>query len=311
MSAPAYEPSEHPRITPAVQWLLAFNVGIYFLQETIWKDLGLALMLDAGRFPEAWWQVGTYMFVHGGLWHLGANMLMLWMFGPRVEHAWNTRSFVYFYLWCGIGGAVAHLLFVHSGALVGASAAIMGVMLAYASRWPEDEIYVFGVIPMKVRWLMVWLVVINLGMGILDSAAGGIGWFAHLGGVVFGWLYLHGPSGGSLERIRQRVAAVPDDDEPPHPIPRTSSRRRSQPVGIDDIIAANNAMAEEEAGSAPPGSAVAKRRPMLPSVMPGLTAERAAEMNAVLDKISQYGLESLTREERRTLEEMSRRLRER
>ena len=147
--------------------------------------------LDPERFPATWWTIATYMFVHAGLWHIAFNMLALWMFGPRIEHVWGARQFLYFYLWCGIGGAIAHLLFEGNAGLVGASAAIMGVLLAYALRWPDDEVYIFGVIPMKTRWLVVWLAVINLAMGISSIRGGsGIGWFAHVGGLAFGWVYL-------------------------------------------------------------------------------------------------------------------------
>jgi membrane associated rhomboid family serine protease len=311
MTTPAQEAYEQSGTTPAVRWLIALNVGVYFVQYTVVGAIPSYLGLQSSNLPESLWTLATYMFVHAGLLHLGVNMLTLWMFGPKVESSWSTRGFVYFYLWCGLGGAIFHLLLVRNGVLVGASAAIMGVMLAYATRWPDDEVYIFGVVPMKARWLIVWMIVINLGMGIMDGDGGGIAWFAHLGGLVFGWLYLHGPSGGSFERIRQAVAAVPDDgDEPPHPVPRTA-RRRPQPIGIDDIIAAKNAEAESGTQTqTAPGSAVTRRRTLLPSVMPGLSAERAAEMNAVLDKISRDGMASLTTDEKRLLEEMSRRLKD-
>lgn len=312
MTSPTFESAEHRQITPAVQWLIVLNVGLYFLQKVLLGDLSSPLALDSSHFSEKWWTLGTYMFVHfanghEGIGHIGLNMLTLWMFGPRVEEGWSTRGFVYFYLWCGLGGAIFHLLLVRTGLLIGASAAIMGVMLAYATRWPDEDVYLFGVVPMRARWLVVWLVVINLGMGIMEQAGGNIGWFAHLGGLVFGWLYLHGPSSEGLERLRHGVAAAPDEGEgPPHPIPRTLPRRRSQPVGIDEIIAESNAEAERHSSS----TGTTMKHPVLPSVMHGLSPERAAEMNAVLDKISRHGLGSLSRDERRLLEELSRRLRD-
>ena len=102
-------------------------------------------------FPAAWWTLVTYMFVHAGLWHLAFNMFTLWMFGPRVEQVWGTRGF--------------HLLLsvvrtrrrdrapVFSQGTRRADrrfGAISGVLLAYALSWPDEEVYLFGVIPMKI-----------------------------------------------------------------------------------------------------------------------------------------------------------------
>src|ERR1700682_5746536 len=131
---------ESPRMTRAVQWLLALNIVVYFLQLTLFSPDAVDSVLgpDPARFPSSWWTIVTYMFVHAWLAHLAFNMFTLWMFGPRLEHAWGTRAFVQFYLWCGLGGAVAHLLFAQHSAVIGASGAISGVLFAYALRWPDE-----------------------------------------------------------------------------------------------------------------------------------------------------------------------------
>src|SRR5438132_11284957 len=105
-----YDAPESPRITRAVQWLLALNIGVYFLQLTLFGSDAVysALGLDPARFPTAWWTVRTYMFVHAWLAHLAFNMLTLWMFGPRLDQERATRRCVQFYLWCGLGVAIAH-----------------------------------------------------------------------------------------------------------------------------------------------------------------------------------------------------------
>jgi hypothetical protein len=181
--------------------------------------------------------------------------------------------------------------------LVGASAAIYGVMLAYAIRWPDDEVFLFGAIPMKVKWLVTMLVVIGLVMGILSTGSGGgTGHFAHLGGLAFGWLYLRTPSAQSIGRLRQRVSQVPDvPDETPRAIPRSLPRSRERGNEIDEIVAKSKAM-------------VTKRQPAAPPQVRVLD-KRAEALNHVLDKISDKGLDSLTSDERRLLEEMSRELR--
>jgi membrane associated rhomboid family serine protease len=303
MSDTLYDHSSQPRMTPAVQWLIAANVGVFFLQVTLFgaESVFGVLGLDPNRFPAEWWTIVTYMFVHGGLWHLAFNMLSLWMFGPRIENVWGARSFVYFYLWCGIGGAIAHLLLEGGAGLVGASAAVMGVLLAYALRWPDEEVYVFGVLAMKTRWLVVWLALINLAMGISSmKGSSGIGWFAHLGGLAFGWIYLRVSAFGGLDNFRRWVSPVPDEPEDYRAVPRRVPRNRDradQANGIDEVVAKSNAVAARAARSAviPRNDPVAK--------------ESAERLDMVLDKISRHGIESLTAQEQQILEEMSRQLR--
>src|SRR5919201_1767752 len=99
---------ETPRMTPAVQWLIAINVAIYFLQLTIVRpeDMWGWLAFRWSDLDHAPWTMGTYMFVHSGVLHLGLNMYGLWLFGRRVEQAWNPWKFTIYYLWCGLGGAL-------------------------------------------------------------------------------------------------------------------------------------------------------------------------------------------------------------
>lgn len=290
-------------ITPAVAWLIALNAVVYFVQLTSpigTNDVAAWLGLSASEFPAHWWAVGTYMFVHAGFAHVATNMIMLWMFGPRVENAFGTRSFTYFYLWCGLGGALFHLLFVQHGAVIGASAAVVGVILAYALKWPDDEVYILGVWPMRVRWLAVFTIAWNVGMALADFtgySSGSTAWMAHVGGLAFAWLYLHGPNGSSLERIRRHVSTVPDDTTP-QPIPKVQRpKRREGPQSADEAVARSNA--------------IVKRRPSQPALPAPVTLEkpRAEDVNALLDKISRDGMESLTMQERTLLEEISKRLR--
>jgi len=305
MSEALYEPSPQSRMTPAVQWLIAANVGIYFLQVTLFGAEGVfaALGLSGERFPAEWWTLVSYMFVHGGLWHLAFNMLALWMFGPRIEGLWGAKSFVYFYLWCGIGGAVAHLLLEGNAGLVGASAAVIGVLLAYALRWPDEEVYLFGVIPMKTRWLVVWLALINLAMGISSTRGGsGIGWFAHLGGLAFGWIFLRVSAFGGLDNFRRWVSPVPDEPEDAfRAVPRARPRSRDRgerTEGIDEVVAKSNAVVAKPV-----------RPVLLPKASDDSDKKSSERLDLVLDKISKHGIDSLTSEELLVLEEMSRKLR--
>ncbi|MGH7650698.1 MAG: rhomboid family intramembrane serine protease [Gemmatimonadaceae bacterium] len=298
MSEP-YEASESPRMTRAVQWLLALNIGVYFLQLTLFgtDSIYSALALDPARFPGQWWTVVTYMFVHAWLAHLAFNMFTLWMFAPRLEHVWGTGPFVRFYLWCGVGGAIAHLIFAQHTAVIGASGAISGVLVAYALRWPDEEVYIFGVIPMKSRWLILAMIGMNIIFALSPNS--GIDWTAHVGGMGFGWLYLKLSSLGGLNRVRGWVSALPEESEDmPRAVPRGRSPMREPMRGVDEVVQRSKAVALREA------------KPVQHVPRQESPKEYAARVNRVLDKISQQGIESLTKDEKRLLEEMSRKLRD-
>lgn len=292
---------DYPRITPAVRWLIAINVAVFFLQVTVvgHGDMTGALGFSArGVRDGAFWTLGTYMFVHGGFFHILFNMYALWIFGPRLEHEWGSGSFAYYYLWCGVGGLLLHFLIARDSLLFGASAAVFGVMLAYAMRYPDDEIYLFGVLPMKVKWMVALLTVVNLMGGVMTrDGVSGTAYWAHLGGFLFGLLYLRTPSAQGLERLKQRVSQIPDvPDETPRAVPRSLPRPREKGE-VDEIVA------RSKAGGT--------RRPALPPSTRQPSQRRSEELNLVLDKISLHGLDSLTRDERKLLEEMSKQLRDR
>jgi membrane associated rhomboid family serine protease len=296
---------DYPRMTPAVQALIAINVAMLFLQ---WTVVGMlpSLLAYRGEPLRAWWTPITYMFVHGGLWHLALNMYTLWVFGPRVEHVWGTKRFVWFYLWCGLGGVLAHALFGASNAsLVGASAAIFGVMLAFAWQWPREEIYLFGVLPMLVAVLVAILAGINLLQGVAAAATGAVGsgvsYLAHLGGFAFGFLYLHAPGAGSIERLRQHVSSVPDGSESPRAIPPRTARSRTRVDEVDEIVAKSKAIVGKQKQI--------KHQPVRGSLPRGSDEGKVAEVDRLLDKISAEGMDSLTDEERQLLSDFSRRLR--
>lgn len=289
-------------ITPAVQWLIALNVLVYFVQLTSpvgTADVAAWLGLSATEFPAHWWSIGTYMFVHAGFAHIATNMIMLWMFGPRVERAFGTRAFTYFYLWCGLGGGIFHLLFEHHGGVIGASGAVVGVVLAYALKWPDDEVYVLGIMPIRAVWLAVWTIAWNVGMAFADLtgySSGSVAFMTHVGGLVFAWIYLHAPNGSSFEKIRRHVATVPDDSNP-QPIPKMQRppKRRDGLPSADEAVARSNA--------------IVKRRPQPPMLSASSPKPRTEDVNALLDKISREGMGSLSGDERELLQEISRKLR--
>jgi membrane associated rhomboid family serine protease len=293
-----------PRMTPAVQWIVALNVVVFFLQFTLF---GASNMRDALGFrlddlPSQWWTVGTHMFVHGGFWTLLLNVYLLFIFGPRLEHAWGTRAFRNFFVWCGLGGWLAHVLIVRDATLIGATGAVLGVTLAYALRWADDEVYLFLTFPVKVKWFVAALATITLAIGAVQAGDGnGAAYLTHAGGLAAAWLFWRtSTAGAGFDRLRQRVNPVPDlPDEAPRAVPRSMPRNRERTRDIDDIVAQSQ-------------QAVSQRVvPTVPSSPPRPHADRdrLTELDRVLDKISQTGIDSLTGDERRILEERSRELR--
>lgn len=257
------------------------------------------------------WTVITYMFVHGSLMHLLLNLWTLWLFGPRVEQRWGSGTFTWYYLWCGLGGWAFHyFLQGDGGILIGASAAILGVAVAYASLWPHDEVLFFGVVPMKVRWLVLFMALMNIAMVMLDgtSVGGGtnVAYAAHVGGMVAGWIYLRAPSVRSLDRLRRGIEPVPDyGDEMPRMVPRGGSKPqgRDRPEReVDDIVAQSKAAVARVRPATP-----ARERPGQGSAAVATSSQSA--FDAVLDKIAAQGIDSLTSAERSLLDEWSRRLR--
>lgn len=305
MAHDTFEETEYPRPTPAVHWLIGLCVAVFFVQETILLPDIMARWLGytaSNLASHALWTVVTYMFVHANVMHLLLNMLTLWMFGRRVEQSWGSTTFTWYYLWCGLGGWFFHYMFANgSSVLVGASAAILGVAVAYAVRWPDDEILLFAIVPMKVKWAIALMAGINVVMAVIaHGSLSGTAFAAHVGGMVAGYIYLRTPTAQSLDRFRRRIAPAPDyGDDPPRAVPKsTGSRPRERDV--DDIVAQSKA-------------AIARVRPAAPASQPSgqPTPAATSPLDAVLDKIAATGMGSLTAAEKAVLDEMSRKLRDR
>ena len=186
-------------MTPWVQRLLLANVVVFFFSMAF-----PALIPDFGLVPAAIpyrpWTLVTYMFLHGGFGHLFFNMLMLFFFGPRLEERLGSGTFIRFYLACGVGGAILSFATPVS-LIVGASGAIFGVVVGFARYWPRENIYIWGVLPIPARVLAIFMVATSLFAGFA-GARDGIAHFAHLGGLVAGWIFLR-----IWERRRQRRVA--------------------------------------------------------------------------------------------------------
>ena len=201
-------------ITPAVKWIIWANVGA-FVATAIFPDI-----IDYfGLVPEAvierqWiWQPITYMFLHEGIFHILFNMLGIWMFGVELERIWGTKFFLRYYAITGVGAAlttviVALLPFaatsqIYPAVTIGASGALYGLLLAYALYYPHRPILMFMLFPVPAKYF----VIIIGAIAFLSSTSAGapkVAHAAHLGGMIFGYLYLRGRGGGMTAEIKYR-----------------------------------------------------------------------------------------------------------
>jgi membrane associated rhomboid family serine protease len=167
--------------------LILANVLVYFLTYTMpGADAYLALI--PALLPDRPWTLLTYMFVHAGLGHIFFNMLSLWICGPRLEQRLGGGRFLALYFASGIAGGL--LSFIRPEVpIIGASGAVFGVMLGFARYWPRERLYLWGVLPLEVRWFVALFTLADLFYA-WRGTADGIAHFAHLGGFVGGLLCL-------------------------------------------------------------------------------------------------------------------------
>ena len=192
-----------------VEIIIIINVIVFFILYLIPK-LYLILSLNIGNPNDfinrygisiaytinnnAYWQLFTSMFVHGGIFHLIFNMYGLYIFGKPLEEKWEKLPFLLFYLVVGILANIASVLFLNLTTsnpivLIGASGAIMGVLIAFGAYYPEVQLLLFFVIPIRVKWAILLYATLELFFEI-SGAASKIAHFTHLFGFLFGYLYL-------------------------------------------------------------------------------------------------------------------------
>jgi membrane associated rhomboid family serine protease len=188
-------------LTPAIKALIAINVAA-FLVALVVPAVALLLGLRPADVVERLylWQPLTYMFVHGGIFHILFNMLALWMFGVELERMWGSRYFTKFYFIAGGGAALTTLVVsfmpgfggeVYDALTIGASGAVYGVLLAYALYFPHRPIYMYFVFPIPAKYFVMIIGAISL-LASMGGPGGGIAHTTHLGGLAAAYLYLKG-----------------------------------------------------------------------------------------------------------------------
>ena len=205
-----YQQSGFQQLPTVIKNLLIINGLVFLAQNAPGPLSGMVEQLfalwpigpgpDIVRFPDGstssihgfWpWQIVTYGFLHGDLWHLIFNMFGLWMLGTPLEQVWGAKRFGIFYFVCVIGGGLLQLLATYGGYTytLGASGGVLGIVMAFGMIFPNQELYLMFIpIPIKAKWFAAGWVVISIFGSF--SPGGGIAHMAHLGGMIFGYVLI-------------------------------------------------------------------------------------------------------------------------
>ena len=187
---------------PVVQNLIIANCVIYLAVTLI-----PAINHFCAEYLQLWWsdapysppfhsyQFVTYMFLHGGFGHLFSNMFALWMFGRTLEYELGSKRFLTYYMVCGIGAALIQVgiasLFGENLTLLGASGAVMGLLLAFGVMHPNNMIYIIPLpFPIKAKWFVIGYAVLEIALG-WSGVNTGVTHFAHVGGMLWGLALLY------------------------------------------------------------------------------------------------------------------------
>jgi membrane associated rhomboid family serine protease len=259
----------------------AFHFNGVSLHNVLTVIFGL-MPIGEGFYP---WQLITYQFMHADFWHLFFNMVFgLWMFGMEVEHIWGSKKFLIYYLSCGVAAGLSQLILSPIfepalGPTIGASGAIYGVMIAFAAMFPDRYIFLYFLIPIKVKYFVIILIV----FGVMSvGGQGNVANLAHLGGAVAGYLYILYDR-RQLTRGRNRGTFQSWMSSAPWSHPTSSA---------GDVVDAKVFDINESKSFEP------KEPPV----------DLQKRIDEILDKISRSGYQSLSEEEKKILFEASKKM---
>lgn len=257
-----HDPIDFRSLPPAIRGLMIANI-IGYIAGLVVPDLHnlFGLVPQQALFHRWIWQPVTYLFLHGNIWHLVFNLFALWMFGMPVESQWGERDFLKYYFMCGLGAAAAHLaLSPHSMIpVIGASGSVYGLLVAFAMLYPDAVVYLYFLIPIKAAHMAILFGAIEFFAGASGNSPG-VARFAHLGGMITGYLYIRWwwVAKIQLKALWRRASSAEPDDEPaPRPVPRRVAKPKAA-APVNDM----------------------------------------AEVDRILDKILSDGMDSLTDDER-------------
>ncbi len=280
---------------PVIKWLLILNAAV-FLVQTMTSNLLIggipaenyltyyfALMPLGQGFNL--WQLITYQFMHGSFFHIFFNMFMLWMFGMEIENYWGAKKFLVFYLLCGVVAGLFQLILAPMfaggvGPTIGASGAVFGVMVAFAMFFPDRYIFIYFLLPIKAKYLIVILIVFEfMSVGEMSIVAH----LAHIGGALTGFIFilLDKNYHFNFDRIFSGFKRSS--------MKQSSSFRYKSPFRKDSDV--------EDAGF----------HDIDDSRKQDLNGIAQEEIDRILDKISEGGYQNLTEREKKILFEASKR----
>ena len=259
----------------------SFHVGEVSLGDILIRFLGL-MPLGYGFYP---WQLITYQFMHADFWHIFFNMVFgLWMFGMEVENVWGAKKFLIYYLSCGVVAGISQLVLAPIfepalGPTIGASGAVFGVMVAFATMFPDRYIFLYFLIPIKVRYFIIIMIVWGVfSIGGPSNVAN----LAHLGGALGGYLYI---------LYERRKGERPGGGRVFQSWTKSSSWQTPASSGGEAVDAKIYDIKESKSLDAPAAQNDSQKK-----------------IDEILDKISSSGYQSLSEEEKKILFEASKRM---
>ena len=266
------------RLTPWVTRLVLTNGALFLVLATVLTAprFATALEFDPLRITDRPWTVVTHLFAHRGLLHLVLTTVLLIAFGPPVERTLGSKRFLGFYLYSGFGAALFALglsAIIRVEPFVGATGAVFGVLMAFTAYWPDARLSLFPFpVTLSARVLVFVLIAVDTAFGFVGKSS--VAHFAHFGGALAGYAFV---------RLQALTARRPPSR--PSPVPR---RPVVTPMRVQE--------------------AAAELRPAMPIIdaRPEVSNE---EVDRVLDKIAEFGIDSLTSQERKFLNEAAERKR--
>jgi len=189
-------------LTPVIKKMMIIMGAVFLLQMFVSSRINLYLGLVPILVWKKYflWQLATYIFLHGGFSHILFNLFALWMFGGELESYWGSRKFLVYFLFCGVGAGICTVIFspYQFIPVVGASGAIYGILLAFGWLFPNRLIYIYFLFPIPAKYMVIIFGLIEL-FASMEGTGGGIAHLTHLGGLLFGLLYMAYP------HIRQKI----------------------------------------------------------------------------------------------------------
>ena len=281
-------------MTPSVKLLLMANIAVYVLQTLVPQinDWG-AYNTGTAIFGLQIWRFVTYMFMHAGMSHILFNMIGLWIFGTQLEALWGRRVFLTYYFVCGLGGALLYAVMDiiglgNGGYMVGASGAIYGLLLAYGMTFPDNILLIGFIIPVKAKYAVVLFGLIELLSTAPGQGGGQVAHLAHLGGMLAGFIFIMTTIPQLARRVTGGLGNTFKGGGGGQGGPDVGGAwRRFQTKRKIKIVR------PEAKSDTPPGN--------------GSTGGGQKQIDAILDKISREGLQSLTDEEQEILRRAGRR----